>query len=272
MTALTWDDVGSKSYQTGVNKGVLYYEGGDGVAWNGLTSIEEADNTIVEPVYFDGFKFNDIVTVGDFSAILRAFTYPDEFLPHQGVLEDQTGFYVTGQSPPRFGLSYQTLIRNDLDEASGYKIHLLYNLTAVPSNRTYETLSLDINPVEFEWTLTSVPEEIANFKATAHIILDSTKVDPFLLRDVEDILYGGDEHLPHLPSLQTLATFVRHWNRFIIIDNGDGTWTADDKVGNIISFLDADTFQIVSDQAVFLDADSYTLTSSDKNEDDIWLP
>jgi hypothetical protein len=36
--------------------------------------------------------------------------------------------------------------------------------------------------------------------------------------------------------------------------------------------LDADTFEITSDTAEFIDADSYTIESSEKNEGDIWLP
>jgi hypothetical protein len=257
----------------GVSKGVFYYEGRDGVAWNGLTAIQEGSDTEVEPIYFDGVKFNDIITVGDFNATLRAFTYPEEFLHHEGTLKDQTGFYITGQEPTPFDLSYQTVVANDLTGQTGYKIHILYNVTAVPSDTTYETMSLDNEPIEFEWELTSVPEEIANFRPTSHVILDSRSLDPFMLADLEDILYGSEDNVPHLPSLQAMATFIRGWNRFLITVHSDGTWTASapDDLG-MITMLDAVTFEITSDTAVFLDADTYTITSSDKKEDDIWLP
>lgn len=274
MSTLVWDQLGDRSYESGVSKGVLYQENGDGVAWNGLTSVQESIDTSVDPVHFDGVKFNDLVTIGDFNGVIHAFTYPDEFLYYEGTIEDQTGFYITGQPHSRFGLSYQTEIGNDTTGPnSGYKIHILYNLTAVTSDTVYETLSLDSSPIEFEWTITSVPEDIESFQPTAHVILDSRKVDPSLLNDIEDILYGSDDNEPHLPSLQALATYIRSWNRLIVVDNGDGTWTAtaDDDL-DIITMLDDITFQIVSDTAVYLDADTYTITSSDKNEGDIWLP
>ncbi|MET0786341.1 MAG: hypothetical protein ABWY25_06505, partial [Paenisporosarcina sp.] len=108
MTALVWDETGKRYYETGVDHGVFYDAHGLGVAWNGLTAIEETISSEVQAVHFDGLKFNDIVTVGDFAAVMRAFTYPDEFLPYEGVLEDQQGFFVTSQPGWKFGLSYQT--------------------------------------------------------------------------------------------------------------------------------------------------------------------
>jgi hypothetical protein len=274
MSALVWDQIGSRVYETGISKGVLYIDDGIfGVAWNGLTSIDEEHSDEVEPVYFDGVKFNDILTIGDFSAVLRAFTYPGEFLKYEGTLQDQTGFYVTNQPKSRFGLSYQTKIGDDvLGLESGYKIHILYNLTAVPSTRTYQTMSLDTEPLEFEWIITSIPEEIENFRPTAHVIFDSMVLDPNLLRDIEEILYGNEDNDPRLPSLRALSSFIRRWNRLIITDHGDGTWTAETNEEGILVMLDETTFEITSDTAVFIDPppdDAYEISSSDKNEEDL---
>jgi hypothetical protein len=273
MAELVWDQVGDRLYETGISKGVLYKDDGYGVAWNGLTSIQEDISTEAEPIYFDGVKFNDVITIGDFTANLRAFTYPDEFLKYEGTLKDQTGFYVMNQPQSRFGLSYQTKIGDDIDGIeSGYKIHVLYNLTAVPAQRVYETLGEEVDPLEFEWSLTAIPEEIENFRPTAHVIFNSREIDPNLLQDIEDILYGDEENDSRLPSLKGLATFIRKWDRLIITDNGDGTWTAESGVEGIITMLDSTTFQIVSDTATYLDADTYTISSSEKNEEDVWLP
>lgn len=270
MAELVWDQVGDRLYEIGISKGVLYKDDGYGVAWNGLTAIEEDVSTATEPVYFDGVKFNDIVTIGDFSAVLRAFTYPDEFLKYEGTLKDQTGFYVMNQPQSRFGLSYQTKIGDDINGIeAGYKIHVLYNLTATPTSRNYETLGEDVEPLEFEWSLTSIPEEIENFRPTAHVIFNSRELDPNLLNDIEDLLYGDELNDPKLPSLKGLATFIRKWDRLIITDNGDGTWTAESNIEGIITMLDATTFQIDSDTATFIDAISYTISSSEKNEEDI---
>src|SRR3954469_4629546 len=99
MATLVWDQVGDRLYETGISKGVLYQNNRVGVPWNGLTSIEEDSTKSVEPVYYDGVKFSDIVTIGEFSGTMRAYTYPDEFLPYEGVLQDQSGFYIMDQPP-----------------------------------------------------------------------------------------------------------------------------------------------------------------------------
>lgn len=272
MPALVWDSIGERTFEAGVSKGVLYQTDGLGVAWNGLISIEEQATDEVEPVHFDGVKFNDIVTIGDFAATLRAFTYPEEFLEYEGILQDQTGFYVTNQRPSRFGLSYQTNIGDDLHSIeSGYKIHVLYNLTAVPSAINYQTLSMDVAPIEFEWTISGIPEEVDYFLPSAHVIFDTREMDPYLLKDLEEILYGSEDEEARLPPLQGLATFIRKWDRLIITDFGDGTWEAYSPIDEVIIMLDSTTFQIDSDTAVYLDADTYEISSSEKNEEDVWL-
>lgn len=272
MTALVWDRIGERAYESGVSNGVLYGEDGVGIAWNGITSVDENVTNSSEPVIFDGVKFNDIVTLGDFEGVLRAFTYPDEFLYYEGTLKDQTGFYIKNQPQTKFGLSYKTLLGNDLDSEVGYKIHVLYNLTALPSQRSYKTLSLDVEPIEFEWDITGVPEDVEYFRASAHLIFDSRQMDPFLMQDIQDILYGTEDKDPYLPPAKALASFIRKWNRLIVVDNGDGTWTATSMFEEDITMLDETTFQIVSDTAVYLDPDTYTITSSEKNEEDIWQP
>jgi hypothetical protein len=273
MSALVWDQVGTHMFETGISKGVLYKDDSYGVPWNGLTAIEESTSNEVDPVHFDGVKFNDIVTIGDFTAVLRAFTYPNDFLYYEGTIEDQTGFYILDQPQSKFGLSYQTKIGDDVHGIeSGYKIHLLYNLTALPSQRLYQTLSMSTEPIEFEWTITSIPEEIENFRPTAHVVLNSLEMDSHLLADIEAILYGDEDNDPRLPPLKGFATFIRKWDRLIITDNGDGTWTADSKEEGVITMIDDTTFQIITDTAEYLDATTYEIWSSEKNEEDIWLP
>lgn len=273
MPVLVWDQIGDRFYEAGVSKGVFYAEDGFGVPWNGLMSVEEDSVNEVEEFFFDGVKFNDVVTVGDFKGSIKAITYPDEMLEYEGSDQDQTGFFLMNQYPKKFSISYRTEIGDDVSGFGGaYKLHLLYNLTAIPSSREYESFGLDDDPIEFEWSISAVPEQIYGYKPTAHVIFDSRKIDPLLLMDIEDILYGSSENASYLPPLQSLATFIRKWDRLIIIDNGDGTWTAVSNAPGVIEMLDANTFQIVSDTATYLDANTYEISSSEKNEEDIWLP
>lgn len=268
MTELVWNQSGEHRYEAGLDRGVLYLPDGGGVPWNGLRAVEEDVGSTSDPVYFDGVKINDIVTLGDFSAVMKAFTYPEEFLQFEGLIEDQTGLFIADQPQKTFHLSYRTKIGDDINGIdAGYKIHLLYNLTAIPSQKVYETLTLDSEPMEFEWDITAIPEEIEGFRPTAHIIIDSRKIDPWLLEDIEVILYGDSTRDPELPSLQAFATFIRTWDRLIIVDNGDGTWTATTNRDGMIEMLDETTFQINDANAVYLDAWTYEITSSEKNEE-----
>lgn len=270
MTTLQWHQSGDKVYEAGLDRGVLYVDGMDGVAWNGLVSVEENNNNEIEPVYWDGIKFNDLVTLGDFSGRITAYTYPEEFELCEGVEEDQLGVFVSDQPLSRFGLSYRTLIgEGNAGSTTGYKIHCLYNLTAKPSTRARNTLSLDSTPINFQWDITAIPEYLEGHRPTAHLMIDSRKVDPYLLSDIEDILYGNETRGATLPSMRALTSFIRKWDRLIIQDNGDGTWTAIAQDDGIILQITDDEYQITADNVTYLDADTYTISSSDKNEEDI---
>jgi hypothetical protein len=212
MTALVWDALGTKTYESGVEKGVLYLSDGSGVAWNGLTGVDEKPvGFTTQPLYFEGIKYNEIVNVGDWSATLRAYTYPDEFLEYEGVIEVDNGLFVAGQDTQLFGLSYRTGLGNDLSSAAGYKIHILSNLTAVPGTVGRKTNSQTPNAIEFEWTITAIPQQIPGFRPTAELIFDTTKSTPEFTEDLEAILYGTDLTTPRLPYLEEIVNFAGAW-------------------------------------------------------------
>lgn len=270
MSNIVWDRIEDRTYETGLDRGVLFFPDGGGVPWNGLSSVDEVSKTTSEAIYFDGVKFNDLVILGDFSAVLKAFTYPEEFLEFEGLLEEQDGLYITEQPLSLFHLSYRTMIGTTLEE--GYKLHLLWNLTAVPATISYQSMSNDASVIEFEWTLTSIPETISGYRPTSHVILDSRRIDPLLLSDIETILYGDpadEDRVPTMPSLKGFISYVRKWDRLIITDNGDGTWTATANTEGYIEMVSETEFEITSDTAIFLDADTYEISSSEKNEEDI---
>src|SRR4051794_15075031 len=106
MASLVWDQVGERKFETGVNRGVLYPHDGSGVCWNGLISVEDSSSDEVEPIFFDGLKINDVLTPGDFTGTLKAYTYPDEFLQYEGIAAYHEGVYLTHQPRSTFGLSF----------------------------------------------------------------------------------------------------------------------------------------------------------------------
>lgn len=192
MAKLLWDQVSERLYEVGLDRGVLYLTDNTGIAWNGLTGLDEdfSEDT-TEPQYYDGIKYFDRPLFGDFSASLRAYTYPDEFLEYEGFKFLSNGIGVDAQDVKRFGLSYRTTVGNDsLGVDLGYKIHIVYNLSTVADTTTYESLTESLNLTEFSWAVTAVPVKLINYRPTAHVILDSRFL-PFVKLDlVESILYG----------------------------------------------------------------------------------
>lgn len=270
MAKITWNDTGSRFFESGIDRGVLYFPTGGGVAWNGLISVDENPGSSITPVYFDGRKINDIVDPGVYSATLRAYTYPEEFMQFEGILEEASGLLVTNQPQERFNLSYRTLISNDTEsEAYGYRIHILYDLTAIPQQKSYKTLSLEAEPTEFSWSLTAIPSDISGFRPTAHIVLDSRVLPYWFLSDIEEVLYGSDTREPGIPELEGFATFFRKYNRIVIFDNGDGTWTAATDRIDAITYPTTGDFELISENATYLDADTYEISSTPLQDEDV---
>lgn len=206
MDRITWDNPGDRLYEVGLDRGVLYPANDLGVAWNGLTSVlDQQISKTSTPLYYDGKKVFDIVKAGDFSAKINAITYPEEFLRFTGFMETAPGVYLDNQPVDQFGLSYRTLIGDGLDGSDhGYKLHFLYNLSAVPDDVTYQSMGNNVAPIEFAWTVSSVPNTVRGYHPTGHVVLYSNRVDPDFLSSVEDMLYGSEYNVPILPRIEDL--------------------------------------------------------------------
>lgn len=263
MPVLVWDKVGDRAYETGLDKGVLYLPDGSAVPWNGLTSVIQSFDRDTSPVYYDGMKINNHITLGDFAATMKAVTYPDEFLEMEGLVSSRSGVFLDDQPPQSFGLAYRTHIGNDLEgDVVGYKIHILYNVTAIPSDKIYASVTSDPSLVEFEWKIQAVPEDIPGFRPTAHIVINSMDLDPWLLEDLEEKLYGSTSAVAAFIPMPDLVTFINEWYRVKIVDNGDGTWTATSVRPGFIQMLTDDEFQIVNVNAVYLDENTFEISDT----------
>lgn len=269
MTKLVWSEPRERRYESGLDRGVLFLQDGTGVPWNGLIALDEKTNMKITPLYWDGRKHNDLVIPGDYAATLRAFTYPDEFEAFEGVDEIEKGMFVGNQPPKRFHLVYRTLIGNQVDgQAAGYKIHIVYNCLAKPSSKSFNTISADPSAVEFQWDISAVPQSLDGYTGSAHVVFNSRHMDPQLLGDIEDILYGSDTTDPELPTLQALSSYIRNWARLVIQDNGDGTWTAiaaeDDQIEDNMD----GTFTLPEANATLVDP-VWTINSTEEDLGDI---
>jgi hypothetical protein len=203
---LTWDEVGERRYETGVDRGVLYLPDNtgayiEGYAWNGLTTVTESPSGAESnPQYADNIKYLNLVSAEEFGATIEAFTYPDEFGQCDGTAEPQPGIYIGQQGRRSFGLAYRTRIGNDLDGTDhGYRLHLVYGALAAPSEKAYATINDSPEAITFSWEVTTTPVSVDGFKPTALLTIDSTKVAADDLAALEEILYGTESDDARLP-------------------------------------------------------------------------
>lgn len=203
---LIWDNVGDRFYETGTSQGVLYPQGENGtypsgVVWNGLTGVTESPSGAEpSPLYADNIKYLNLTSTEEFGATVEAYTYPDEFAECDGSADIAKGVSIGQQPRKAFGLSYKTIIGNDLEgDDHGYKLHIIYNAKASPTDKSYTTVSDSPDAITFSWELTTTPLTIPGFKPTANITIDSTKVDATKLQELETILYGSEEEEARLP-------------------------------------------------------------------------
>lgn len=258
MASIIWDAIGSRTYQGGVDKGVLYLKNGTVVPWNGLVSVTEKATRSSTPIYFDGRKVMDLVEVGDFEATIEAITYPDEVLVLEGLGQMINGVYVGDQRPQLFNMSYQTKMGTDtLGQEAFYKIHMLYNVTAISSDKEYQTFSDDAEPMTFSWDITAIPEDVPGFKPSAHVVLDSRYVDPVLLQSVEDSLYGTPLTVAVCPSFEELMVEISAYDLVLTL-GVDGDFTVS---GTPVTLPDADSFMVDSHHVTIIDADTYSITT-----------
>lgn len=213
---LKWDQTGEKTYETGVSNGVLYPQKSDGsydhgVAWNGLSSVNESPSG-AEPtkIYADNIAYLTLISAEEFGATVEAYTYPDEFAECDGSAEVADGVTVGQQDRKPFGMAYKTIVGNDTEKnAHGYKLHVIYGATAAPSEKSYGTVNDSPEAITFSWELTTTPVEVADYKPTASITIDSTKADKEKLKALEDILFGSEEAEARLPLPDEIITLMK---------------------------------------------------------------
>lgn len=215
MTKLSWDGAGQRKFETGVDHGVLFPSSGDGVAWNGLTTVTEtpagADNN---KTYADNIVYGAIRAAETFGGTIEAYMCPDEFLECDGMV--LVNGVAVGQQPRKsFGLYYRTRVGNDQSEVAGYKHHIAYGLTTAPSERSFATVNDSPEMTQFSWAFESSPVSFADegnsaLNPTSLLTIDETDpaVDADKLADLLDILVGTVADDPRLPTPdEVLAVF-----------------------------------------------------------------
>ena len=215
MAPLTWDDVGEKIYETGVDHGVLYLPDPAGVyntgfAWNGLTTVTESPSGAdPNPQFADNIKYLNLTSAEEFGGTIEAFTYPEEFGQCDGTALPAPGLAIGQQGRKMFGMSYRTKVGNDVDGVDfGYKLHLLYGCQAAPSEKAYATINDSPAAINFSWAITTTPVPVTGYKPTALIVVDSTVVSAADMTALEDLLYGAASIEAALPTPDAVIALI----------------------------------------------------------------
>jgi hypothetical protein len=217
MPVLQWDQFGERFYETGVDRGVLYLPNASGVydtgfAWNGLTAVTESPSGAESnKQYADNQVYVDLRSAEEFAATIEAYTYPTQFAQCDGSRSPYAGVQIGQQLRKPFGLSYRSRIGNDVDGTDkGYKLHLIYNGIASPTERAFGTINDSPEAITFSWEVMTTKVDVGTinsvkFAPTSYIEIDSTKVAGAALTNLENLLYGTAGTTASLPTPQAVA-------------------------------------------------------------------
>lgn len=197
---ITWDAVGEHFYENGVDRGVFYeydttnHVYTNGVAWNGLTAVnEQPSGAEPSPLYADNIKYLNLMSAETYGATIEAYYAPDEFMECDGFVSLTDGVII-GQQPRKiFGFCYRTMIGSDTEGIKkGYKIHLVYNCQASPSEKSHSTINESPEASTMSWSISTTPVDVTNQSPTATLEIDTTKLTTTQKTAIEDVLYGKD--------------------------------------------------------------------------------
>lgn len=211
MAKIVWDNTGERFYEAGVDHGILFVQKPDGtydngVAWNGLTAVTESpDGAEPNDLWADNIKYATLRSAETFGFTIEAYTYPEEFAKCDGSEAITKGVYFGQQSRTPFGFVYRSKVGSDTlgDSEDAYKLHIVYNATASPSERNYETINDSPDAITLSWECTTTPVVVKDHKPVSTITIDTTKLDAdgkAALATLEAALYGTENSEPTLPT------------------------------------------------------------------------
>lgn len=218
MAKIVWDQDGSRIYETGTAKGVLFVKnevGGykTGVPWNGLQSVKKSNDGAEEnALYADNMKYLSLMSAENLKGSIDAYTYPEEFEECDGSAAVNPGVYVGQQNRTGFGLVWSTIVGNDTQgNAYGEKIHIVYNAKVSPSERAYESVNEDPDAITFSWEFTTTPNDLSDIglEPSAGIVISKSEVGDTAFAALQDKLYGtAAAGVSTLPTIQEVIALT----------------------------------------------------------------
>lgn len=233
MAKLQWDAANQRKVEYGISKGVLYPRGGPGVAWNGLTAVnEKPKGAEVVKLYADNVQYASLRSFETYEGTIEAYMYPEEFGECDGSVKVANGVKIGQQKRKPFDFCYRTEIKVASDSIYDhpYKLHLVFNATASPSERNYQTMNDSPDAMLMSWEIQSMPFIINGHKGASTLVIDSTEVDRIKMEALEDILYGRTGEPPRMPDPDEVVQLLQRLDLHRLLMNAftiSGKWVWD---------------------------------------------
>ena len=241
MARLNWDQ---RPYAFGIDQGVVSIHNGPTLPWNGLVSVKYDDKATLINRYFEGLPLPLRIRPTDTSGSITAYSIPNE------LIETRNQGLVTKRKRPTFDFCYREMT-ND-----GYRLHIFYNVKIAPG----ESVFLKDEPTGFDLSFMTRPVSIEKFEPSAHFILDTNAMDPYVRLEVESRIFGDINFDHKIPSMETIISFIPVTDFIVVTDLGDGLFTIE-APDHILSMVDADTFTIDHPAVRLLENDLYSVES-----------
>lgn len=190
MALIIWDADKDRIYETGAYHGALYSMTSDDdgnivygtpVPWNGLSSVSESPSGAdANDTYADNMKYLSLRSEEEYGGTIEAYSAPAEFDTCDGRIS-YGGIIIGQQSRKPFCFSFTSIVGNSLKGNDyGKKYHIVWNATANPSQKQYQTINSSPEPISFSWEFSTIKTTISssslNIKPISHIEVDSSRI------------------------------------------------------------------------------------------------
>lgn len=212
---ISWDEIENRLYEMGVSKGVIYRPDASGAynraeAWNGLINVTEnpsgADTT---KLWADNIEYAALRAAETYGGSIEAYMYPDLFAECDGQKEIAKGVWIGQQNREVFGLCYRSEIGSAAKgQDAGYKLHLVYGLTASPSEKSHDTINDSPDAATMSWDVEATPVTVTGFKPTACLTISSLDFETTKMEALEKVLYGSETASAKLPMPDEVKTLM----------------------------------------------------------------
>ena len=143
-------------------------------------------------LYADDIKYASLRSAEDYGYTIEAYTYPAEWEACDGSAQVAPGVTIGQQKRKAFGFSWVTTKGNDITDEAGQKIHVAWNSTASPSEKSYSSTNDNPDAIIFSWECSASPVNVKGHRPTCHMEIDCSKLKEKTVLAIQNKLWGSD--------------------------------------------------------------------------------